>query len=67
MQMIRSFRRWWQVNSRQQETPFDGDAPYWVVSLLFHLGLLCALTLVFLPQTKTIRELSLLTEPEGEE
>ena len=67
MQMIRSFRRWWQVNSRQQETPFDGDAPYWVVSLLFHLGLLCALTLVFLPQTKTIRELSLLTEPEVEE
>ena len=64
MQMIRSFKRWWQVNSGQQETPFDGDAPYWVVSLLFHLGLLCALTFVFLPQTKIIQDLSLFVDPE---
>lgn len=64
--MIRSIKRWWQVNSGQQETPFDGDAPYWVVSLLFHLGILIALTFVVLPPTKIMRDLSLLAEPEEE-
>lgn len=66
MQMIRSIKRWWQVNSGQQETPFDGEAPYWVVSLLFHLGLLVALTFVVLPPNKLMRDLSLFSEPEEE-
>lgn len=64
--MIRSIRRWWQVNSGQQETPFDGDAPFWVVSLFFHLGLLLALTFVVLPPNQILRDLELVSEPEEE-
>lgn len=66
MQMIRSIKRWWQVNSGQQETPFDGDAPFWVVSLLFHLGLLVALTFVVLPPNQIMRDLQIFSEPEPE-
>mgnify|MGYP001490235171 CR=1 FL=1 len=67
MQMIRSIKRWWQVNSGQQETPFDGDAPFWVVSLLFHLGLLVALTFVVLPPSQIMRDLQIFSEPEEEQ
>lgn len=66
MHVIRSIRRWWQVNSGQQETPFDGDAPFWVVSLLFHLGLLAALTFVFLPPVPSMSSFEIVNEPEQE-
>ncbi|MEC9091191.1 MAG: vWA domain-containing protein, partial [Planctomycetota bacterium] len=64
--MIRSIKRWWQVNSGKQETPFDGDAPFWVVSLLFHLGLLLALTFVVLPSNHLMKDLLIFSDPEEE-
>ncbi len=66
MNLMQTVRRWWQVNSGQQETPFDGEAPFWVASLLFHLGLMCALTFLVLPPNQILRDLQLVTEPEEE-
>ncbi len=41
--MLKSLRRWLQVKTGRVETPIDGDAPFWVVSLGFHLILLVLL------------------------
>ncbi|MFP6695099.1 MAG: vWA domain-containing protein, partial [Pirellulales bacterium] len=50
--MAGRFRTWWQARSGEEETPFDGDTPAWLVSLVFHLGLLIILTIILreLPQ-----------------
>lgn len=44
--MLKSLRRWWQYRTGQTATPFDGEAPYYVFSLLFHVILVFALGLV---------------------
>ena len=41
--MIKRLRRWLQVKTGRVETPIDGDAPFWVVSVGFHLLLLVLL------------------------
>jgi hypothetical protein len=41
-------RRWWQDRTGEDETPFDGDTPAWIVSFGIHLGLLVILTLVWI-------------------
>lgn len=46
--MINRFRIWWQLRTGEEETPFDGDTPAWVVSMLVHLGLLGFLTAITL-------------------
>lgn len=38
-------RRWWQTWTGEEETPFDGDTPAWIASLLVHLVLLVVLGL----------------------
>ena len=50
--MAGRFRTWWQARSGEEETPLDGDTPAWLVSLVFHLGLLIILTIILreLPQ-----------------
>ena len=42
-------RRWWQATTGEEETPFDGDTPGWLVSLAAHVVLLLSLGLVVLP------------------
>ena len=44
--MIQGLRTWWQKRSGEDETPFDGDSPAFIVSLLTHLVLVIALGLV---------------------
>lgn len=46
--MLKTLRRWWQSRTGQTATPFDGEAPYYVFSLLFHVILLLALGSVVL-------------------
>lgn len=41
VQMINSMRGWWQAQTGEEETPFDGDAPAWMISMIVHMvGLL---------------------------
>jgi len=47
MKILDSLRLWWQKQTGEEETPFDGDAPAWAISLVIHLGIffvLAALT-----------------------
>ncbi len=47
--MIDRFRRWWQIQTGEEETPIDGDTPAWLISLLFHLALLFVIALISVP------------------
>src|SRR5207248_6909988 len=46
LNMIQGLRTWWQKRTGEDETPFDGDSPAFMVSLLTHLVLVIALGLV---------------------
>ena len=46
MKVIQGLREWWQRQTGEEETPFDGDSPAFVVSLLVHLGVLVSLGLI---------------------
>ena len=48
MDIITRLQRWWQVRTGQIDTPFDGESPFWVVSLIVHLVLLIALAFTFI-------------------
>lgn len=43
MHAIRRIKNWWKVKTGQDDTPLDGETPYWVFSLFFHVALLLAL------------------------
>jgi len=45
------FRLWWQEYTGEEETPFDGDAPAWAVSLVLHVTVLLSMALIGLPGT----------------
>jgi von Willebrand factor type A domain len=60
-------RQWWQARFGAKESPLDGDSPAWLLSLLAHLGILVALTLVVTSgpvKEKTVTVLSSLTEED---
>lgn len=46
MSLINNLRAWWQVQTGEDETPFDSDSTAFVASLLFHLCLLLILGLM---------------------
>ncbi len=46
MKLGESLRAWWQVQTGEEETPFDGDSTAFFASLLFHLCLLIIMGLV---------------------
>lgn len=50
MNPLQKFKRWWQIQNGQQQTPFDDEVPFWVLSLAFHLVLLIVLVKVMVPQ-----------------
>jgi len=43
---MKAIRTWWQQRTGEEETPFDGDAPVWVVSMVFHLALMVLLAFI---------------------
>ncbi len=67
MNPIRGFRTWWQHRTGQEETPLDGDAPVWFISMLFHLALLIVLAFVTLRTDDSLRKVTLLVPVEDEE
>ncbi len=46
MKVIDGLRQWWQQKTGEEETPFDGDAPVFVISMLFHLVLMFVLAFI---------------------
>ena len=47
--MLNNFKRWWQIKTGRYETPLDTDVPFWMISLVFHLGLILLLAIVLVP------------------
>jgi len=46
---LEGLRTLWQQKTGEEETPFDGDAPVWLISMVFHLVLM--IVLAFVPLT----------------
>jgi hypothetical protein len=46
VKVIQGLRELWQRQTGEEETPFDGDSPAFLVSLLVHLGVVVSLALV---------------------
>ena len=45
--MLKALKRWWQIRTGEDETPFDGDAPAWVISFVVHVAVIVGLTLIW--------------------
>ena len=65
--MIQGLRTWWQKQTGEDETPFDGDSPAFIVSLLVHLGLVVALGLTPLIVPHDQITLTVVSVPETEQ
>lgn len=63
--MIQSIKHWWQKQTGHVETPLDGELPFWVVSLAFHLVLLFLLAGVLMPHERP-KEVRLNADTEEE-
>jgi hypothetical protein len=65
---MNSLRYWWQCRTGRAETPLDGDAPAWAVSLLVHLAafLLLAGATLLLPTGGQVMLSARSVEPEPE-
>jgi len=59
---MNSFRTWWQIKTGEDETPLDGDAPAWFISLVVHMILFIVLGLM--GYTITVRQDILLSAVE---
>jgi hypothetical protein len=57
VKMIEGLKTWWQRQTGEEETPFDGDSPAFIASLLVHLGIL--LILGFIPLVIRDNQISL--------
>jgi hypothetical protein len=49
VKLINQLRTWWQERTGEEETPFDGESPTFIVSLLVHLVMLVALAIWKVP------------------
>lgn len=68
MNPLRRLKKWWQIRTGKVETPFDGDSPYWLFSLIFHMALIIAVTFLAFdePIKRVAMELMALPEEEVE-
>ncbi len=67
MNVFSRLRQWWIARRGVDDSPLDGDAPAWLLSLLMHLGVLVALTLVVIskqPEQQTLSVVASTAEPE---
>lgn len=51
MSIIDRLRLWWQERTGEEETPFDGDAPAWFISVVVHLAVLLVFSVLVLHTT----------------
>ena len=54
-------RRWWQVKTGKMDTPIDGEIPFWVVSLGFHLVVIIFLARIMMPE-ESVKAVSLMID-----
>ena len=64
MQLVERFRTWWQVQTCEDDTPLDGDAPAWLVSFFVHLTLLLLVALLSFHIDDDHMTLTILAEEE---
>jgi len=62
--MLKALKRWWQIRTGEDETPFDGDAPAWVISFGVHVAVIVGLTLIWVYQPEPSLVLTLPSEDE---
>ncbi len=67
--MIKNLREWWQRQTGEEETPFDGDSPAFLASMLVHLAVLLILGFmpVILPDNQITLSISTVPEEKIEE
>ena len=66
--MLAQTKRWWQEYTGEEETPFDGDSPAWVISLLIHVVVLLSLALVALREpSRSAPAITIIQSPEAVE
>ncbi len=53
--LTRKLRNWWKVRTGKDDSPLDGETPFWVFSLLFHVALLLVLATCFVHQRQQVR------------
>lgn len=49
MSLIKNLRTWWQQRTGEEETPFDGESPTFMVSLVVHIIVLVVLAFIRVP------------------
>lgn len=54
MKLLETARRQWQARMGEEETPFDGDTPAWLISLLVHVAVLLSLALTGLAEPPAV-------------
>ena len=69
MSIVKGMRAWWQAKTGEEETPLDGFAPVWVISMLVHLVLMFILAFTEIgtpPKAQLVTMLSPTLEEEEE-
>ena len=62
--MFKALKRWWQIRTGEEETPFDGDAPAWAISLIVHVVVFSVLALMWVYRPEASLVLTLPSEEE---
>jgi len=62
--LIEDLRTWWQLQTGEEDTPFDGDSTAFVASLIFHMCLL--LTLGLIPWVLRDSQVSLMVDASSD-
>lgn len=65
--VLTQLRHWWRTRQRVDDSPWDGDTPAWLLSLLAHLGILALLTVMMIAAPMRDRPFALvnsISEPE---
>ena len=66
--LLTQTKRWWQEYTGEEDTPFDGDAPAWLISLLIHVVVLLSLALVALREpSRSAPAITIIQSPEAVE
>ena len=63
---LRNLRRWWQIKTGKADTPIDGEVPFWIVSLAFHLVVIIFLARIIMPPDD-VKEVKLTMDDPVEE
>ena len=52
---IRNLRNWWKAKTGKNDSPLDGETPFWIFSLVFHVVLLFVLASLLIDRREQLR------------